>query len=317
MITNRTTFVLGAGASFEYGLPLGQDLISSIIGQISVSDGRYRAVSNWTGVPENALKDFADRLIDSDIRSIDAWLARQTIQSRFPEIGRMAIARAIHEHESSQEPRQGWYSVLWNKMAEGCSTLKEFVERNRVSFVTFNYDRSLDYYFERTTRSTFPDAEQNRRLLEDIGIIHVHGRAGRLDWHSPIDGVETVAPYGGLRGTTEQNWKIAKSCIGYFRIIGQIDSVSLAATNAARHVMHESANVFFLGFGFHPENVAKIRMDRTQTKATVSAAIHKATNKADMASYGESSKSPLGKELFVREIESLKDYVEQITRKLN
>lgn len=317
MITKSTTFVLGAGASCEYGLPLGSGLISAMVGQISAADGRHKNSAQWIDVPEDILQSFSKKLIDSDIRSIDAWLSRQTIASRFPEIGRMAIARAIHEHESSQDPRQGWYSVLWNKMAEGCGTLKEFVDRNRVNFVTFNYDRSLEYYFEKTTRATFPDAAENLRLLEQIGIIHMHGRVGRLGWHSPLDDVEVMAPYGGLKGTTESNWKLAKQCTAYFRIIGQEDSVSMRAVDAARHVMHRSDRISLLGFGFHSDNVEKIRMDRTKTKATVEVAIHKASNKMDMKSYAVSSETPFGKEMFLREIENLKDYVDQLMQKMS
>jgi len=58
------------------------------------------------------------------------------------------------------------------------SSLEEFAE-NRVSFVTFNYDRSVEQFLFTSLKNTFgrPDGNTSQ-VLQKVPIVHLHGRLG-------------------------------------------------------------------------------------------------------------------------------------------
>ncbi len=204
-------------------------------------------------------------------------------------------------------------------MHEGCRTLKEFVDNNRrVNFVTFNYDRSLEYFLHRSVTSTFHEAEANIHLLNDIGIFHIHGRVGRLAWQEPVFDGEPIVPFGGLHGTKEEHWKHAKSCVGSFRLQGVVDSASARVGQVARGVLHKTNTIYILGFGFHPDNVEEIKINGGAQQLQVSAPIFDSTIRdSDLLDYTDSSKSPLGKAIFFTEnVKKLETYMGTVLRKL-
>lgn len=145
MITKTTVLILGAGASIDYGFPLGRglrDLVCRVPGTAGAS-----AITDAGYDPEE-LNEFVDILRHSGYTSVDWFLEDRP---EFISIGKAAIAAALIPFENPDRlfppdaPANHWYELLLNTMDSPRGSFTE----NRLSIVTFNYDRSLEYYLFR------------------------------------------------------------------------------------------------------------------------------------------------------------------------
>jgi hypothetical protein len=100
------------------------------------------------------------------------------------KIGKIAIAdRLIRcENEGTFDTAgEDWYTYLIARMTDG-TPFEEFGS-NQVSFVTFNYDRSLEHYLATTLRfRSGKPIQEVAEALKRIPVIHVHGNLGALPW---------------------------------------------------------------------------------------------------------------------------------------
>jgi len=94
MFSEPTVFILGAGASWHYGYPTGEELVE----EVKVMAGLFEKVvqsrgkCGYYGVNVNNVIDFKKRLIDADPLVIDNFLARNPDHEK---IGRICIAMAL------------------------------------------------------------------------------------------------------------------------------------------------------------------------------------------------------------------------------
>ncbi len=254
MITSETVFILGAGASKDYGLPTGEELKHSIIQHIMPDSGRPHKIASEIGVDGiNAtwIREFAENLQGSSLASVDAWLDRHP---NFWEIGKICICHAIAMLERADAIwRPGWYDVLWREMTGGVKGVEGLLE-NKVSFITFNYDRSLEEFLMKSAKATFKD-EECAKHLSKLPIIHVYGQAGYLDWQEKPMGAP-VRSYQTIDGA-EDGWKKAKNCAQAIKILGEgkYDSEEFVRTEK---YLSEARKIYFLGFGYNPENMRRL-----------------------------------------------------------
>lgn len=257
MIEIPTVFILGAGASKPYGYPTGQELRSKICRNIveslenlimKIDDAeirRYRA--NLITIT----KEFAPTFYKSDTKSIDIFLARNR---KYYDVGTFAIALNIlvaeqHSHFREEVPvKENWYTHLNRRMRSEMPKEDdyEFFGKNKVSFITFNYDRSLEFYLYDSLINAFtsiPLTNIQVRTLMPFEIIHVFGKIADLPWESK-SGLEYASGY--------DFHKIDKAKDN-IKIIFETPEV-----NFLKKIKREIANakrVFFLGFGFAKENL--------------------------------------------------------------
>ena len=90
---------------------------------------------------EVQIREFCEALSGAGKVTIDAFLEHR---DNFVEIGKAAIAACLIKYERAEmfDASRCWYPYLFNKMN---TTFDEFSE-NRLAFVTFNYDRSLEAF---------------------------------------------------------------------------------------------------------------------------------------------------------------------------
>lgn len=141
MISKPTVFILGAGASKPYGYPLGWELRERIL---ALPDD-CELFPKLDHAP-NEFIQFKKALAESPAESIDAFLEHR---DEFTRIGKHAIAAELlkcEQRERLYDPgnEDDWYRYLFNRMTAGVR-FDHFLQ-NEVSFVTFNYDRSLEEY---------------------------------------------------------------------------------------------------------------------------------------------------------------------------
>ena len=136
MITRPTVFILGAGASYSFGYPLGKNLVEIILKNFDPANTKNSIeLFKGLGFSEEEIADFRNELKFSVSPSIDTFLEPRKEDERY--LGKLAIANALIPFEN-EEPLfydNSWYSILFNKIN---SSFENF-DKNKVSFITFNY----------------------------------------------------------------------------------------------------------------------------------------------------------------------------------
>lgn len=250
MITKSTVLILGAGASYPYDLPLGAELRKSICEMVDGHNSVYRSLKLHTNNNSEEIKNFARQFKRSHVNSIDAFLAKR---SEFTEIGKLAIAAALIEKENpdgvlNAKDTENWYSYMWNLMIQDIHDISQ-LQSNRINFITFNYDRSLEYFLHLSTRNTFGvNDDKAQQALHGLGILHIYGSLGKFHY---LPGADVRQYLNDLNNVTLQ---IAANGI---EIIPEARNDSKAFM-VARKLCAEAESIGFLGFGFDPLNIERL-----------------------------------------------------------
>lgn len=257
MITKPTVFVLGAGASRPYGFPLGRQLRDSVV--------RGRVPSQWRLSPRS-MNDLARELGKQDVHtafvkalqtsgysSVDWFLEKNP---RFTDIGTITIAATLIPCESDRHlfppnaPRRDhWYEVFANMLDVG----ERKYLRNRVTIVTYNYDRSLEQYLARVMLNRLPNRGSTLwRHYEHIPVLHLHGQLG--EFGSEISSSKKSIPYG-----SDADAKAVQIAARGIRVIHEAKPTTKAFISA-RNALREAERIYFLGFGYNPANVTRLQV---------------------------------------------------------
>ena len=241
-ITQKTVLVLGAGASNAYGFPLGRGLRD--LACTPPGDHISEAIKE-AGYDLSEMNDFIETLQHFGYTSVDWFLEDRT---EFIPIGKAAIAACLIPFENPaklfppQATTEHWYELLLNIMA---SPIEEFCN-NELSVITFNYDRSLEYYFLKVLETRLKSLDKAVDLLSTFEIVHVHGSLGEL---LQVSNTRDYTPE-----VSSESIKIAADNI---IIVGEASDDS-QSFEQARVLLNNAERIVFLGFGFHPESVRRL-----------------------------------------------------------
>lgn len=263
----RTVFVVGAGASAEFGFPVGAGLQNQIRNRVSpelLPNQNSRELESLDrelhtrGVPyeeQNELFSWFGRTLPL-ANSIDSFLEDQSNPGdAISFLGKYFIAKLIAEAEQASplylKPRKRpdfgelsktWLGKFWAKLNRGGAarvTEKSFRE---ISFVTFNYDRCIEQFlflacqaYYRMTPATSAD------FVRDIAICHVYGSLG--DPFSDREGLMF-----GEGSLPDHVIKPSERILTYSERVGtdQLHSI-------AQH-LNRADQIVFLGFSYAPIN---------------------------------------------------------------
>jgi len=243
MITEPTVLILGAGASEAYGFPLGQGLVRKVC-EIMEDQSKKEAIESAGYAPEE-LSNFIETLSSYGAPSVDSFLERCP---KFIPIGKAAIATALIPLEdpirllAHNIPNPNWYQLLINALDEPIGSFLE----NKVSIITFNYDRSLDYYLFKALSKRYDSEEHAMGLFKQFNLVHVHGELGSL---VPIH--KEGRPYDG--NLDVENIRIASE-----KIIIDEASEGTEEFKKAKLFLSEAKRIIFLGFGYHAESIRRL-----------------------------------------------------------
>ena len=246
MIVEPTVLVLGAGASAPYGFPTGRKLLLDLCASLESEGSSLSNNLLSCGIRRDRQKVFRDDLFFSMQPSVDTFLEKRPY---FLEIGKAALSCALIpyerlDHVNNRTSTMHWYEYLFSKMNSGWD---EFGENN-ISFVTFNYDRSLEQFlFNALTHSFGKDEAETGQLLRKIPIIHVHGQLGKY----PAINEGAGRPY-----SQTVNPEIVSQCIQEIKILHE--GVDNELFSEARKLLLVARKVCFLGFGYHEINLERV-----------------------------------------------------------
>ena len=245
--------VLGAGASWPYGFPTGRELIDTI------THLEVPGIKNEAGTLEfnrKECEEFQESLRLANPPSIDIFLKHRPSLARY---GKLLIASALTANESVtgqdnnyvREVRgssDDWYQYLWGELSAGANSPEDLL-KNNLSFVTFNYDKSLENYLFHACKNLYDGCtnEQALRFIDHLNIIHVFGTTG-----GDPGGRDFRSYKSSLQGIgVDVILEIAKSLL----TIGEAESFETSHLLNIRKAISISDRLIILGFGYHPENM--------------------------------------------------------------
>jgi hypothetical protein len=260
MIKQKVTLVLGAGASAPYGFPLGQNLMSEVIEKlIGESGGRSLHLIQLLkdlGFQRKQQEDFANALHDAKQTSIDAFLQERGVD--FLDIGKACIAACLipyeylfnlkqMEHELVEWQRgKRWYEYLLNLLGP----YKNFAE-NQLSIITFNYDRSLEYFLFNAIKPRFKvDDKQAIEVMKAVPIFHVYGQLGKPDIFYPE----------GRGYTPEVSVNSVQQSVAEIHLMHEDreESDVIADYQDSHRLISEAHRIVFIGFGYLEKNIERL-----------------------------------------------------------
>lgn len=269
MIDEPTVLILGAGASAEFGFPTGDKLRNEIIdklhfkkytqAEIDKGKGAYRSdlvnkLIATTGASEEVLKNFRTDFNESSQPTIDDFLIKN---NKYMEIGKISIAYFILGYEKHDELYRNnakhWLKELWVQyLNRNVNSPQDFGE-NKLSIITFNYDRSVEHFLHNSLKKSFDLSDNNAAVtVNKIPVIHVHGQLGFLRWQDPDTTVEF--------GASNDDIAILKTCAESISIINEQNDSFLYYGVANEHILN-AKNIYFLGFGYHEQNMKNLNLN--------------------------------------------------------
>ena len=256
MISTPTTLVLGAGASKPYGFPTGGELAQKLCSPLNLTHphGIYS---------DQQLEQFSERFLNSGLYSIDAFLAhngdvplRGYLDTTYEDVGKYAIAKILCtlEYPGAIFNPNGviddhWYKYLWNRLV---CPIEKFQE-NKLKIVTFNYDRSLEYFLFTTIKNTYNlHPGEAIKLLNSIPITHVYGQLGMfLGQGEKREQREFKSSL-----PSKEELKLAANSL---MVIDEKRDNSTNFSTAVEYIS-QAERVCFLGFGFDETNVERLKI---------------------------------------------------------
>ncbi len=269
MIKTNTLFILGAGASKPFGYPTGIELRESIITvtkekEIVQSLGGHVDVHN----DRVQLYEFINAFKGSGVYSIDSFLE---YRPEYMYIGKMAIAASLIEKEVDNHLRTtegNWYMYLFDRIKVSFEKL----DQNNISFITFNYDRSLEQFLFEAIRNLFgKKPEECAEKIEKIPIVHLYGQLHPLPWQEES---------GIMYSPNKRLIKRLKTAPITIKIISDEREVdSSEEFQKAYKLVKDARRIYFLGFGFDETNLKRLKISLMKEKMIWGTALGLETSK--------------------------------------
>jgi hypothetical protein len=276
------TFVLGAGASFEVGMPTGKILKKNIgsslsfesdnFGSLSGGDDQLRqAVINLSQLQKkkNELPDYlkAAKQIKGGMQqapSIDNFIDSHRSNTRVSEVGKLAIASEILKaerksklyvsHSNSynklnfEDIEDTWFNEFFKLLTLNVEEQDLPARLKHVRVVTFNYDRTLEHYLFHSIQNYYGcSPEKSAKILSYLNVLHPYGKVGDLPWQKTKNGV----PFGAESQT--------QTLIQVFKLLRtfteETTSGNESQIKSIRAAIFEAEILAFLGFAYHKQNL--------------------------------------------------------------
>jgi hypothetical protein len=291
-----TVFILGAGASWHYGFPTGEVLVKEIRKKAENLSRYYE--HSWRSGNRELPKFLGNQnqfqwksaweqcarlhmgLQQANPLVVDYFLG---LNPDFQEVGKLLIAWVLLERYSrssggsvninrDQPSDDDWCRFVTHQLTVGCSKSADLL-RNKISFVTFNYDLSLEHRLASALRHVqLFEPEDIKTFLGGNRIIHVYGKLADLDLSSTVSwSVEKEHPQKSnqsrlleYEGNFTQLLNAVHDASVGLRVIdphnkgADAENIQLAKMQIAH-----AKRLFILGYGFDENNNERLSLSET------------------------------------------------------
>jgi len=277
-LAKNTIYVVGAGASYELDLPVGNKLkddISRILFMRfeygSFKDGNYdlyQAIRHHTGNNNDEINLYLKecRHISDNIPlaiSIDNFIDSERGNDKLALCGKMAIVDAIISAEKKSKLyfdkhksrasidfpslENTWYLPFFRTLTENCRADDLPQRFSTITLVIFNYDRCIEHFLIYALMRYYRLPENEAaEIIRNLKIIHPYGTVGALPWQDQAS--STHIDYGG----DIQAYQL----ITYAeRIRTFTEGAHSEQMDQLKSNMANTERLVFLGFAFHRLNM--------------------------------------------------------------
>jgi hypothetical protein len=310
----ETVFVLGAGASWHYCYPTGEELVLDVIDlawSLNAECQRHLKKRHFNPPVPSYFKGqgYDERILfwtQLELQTRDLALRLETVRPividyflgwnpSLRDVGKLLIAGVILNREflhfskganANRQPnpnripegyhipsatlvnlrayKDNWYRFVTHKLVSKCTSSNELLTGNRVHFVTFNYDYSLETHLFNSLSAIDIFEESDIRQFISERILHVYGcirsavptEAELSDNDMPSD--QDEARWVTFLGNC---WRAAQ-CI---RTIDNHDKVHEPFLEKAKGWVAEAQVGYILGYGFDETNSERIDLHKLMT----------------------------------------------------
>jgi len=284
MFREKTTFIIGAGASAEFDLPVGAELAMRIRDSAQISSSKLHGLqivdedfdqAIKTGWPEYTREEIIMSLrrihgaIDTSV-SIDAFIHRNRADPILVDMGKALIAWNIAKAEALSKMKavartdldetidrskltDTWIGKFTRILFDGVSDVNQL--SNQVSIICFNYDRCIEAYLAESIMVAF-NVERlvAEGIVKEMNIIHPYGYLGKVS-NNPfaVKDDECLFAY-----PVQSNFPLRKVASRIRTYTEQTDSAELISD--IHYAINDAHNLVFLGFGFNNQNLDLLRV---------------------------------------------------------
>lgn len=282
MFKRNTVIVVGAGGSYEVGLPIGDGLARKISEKLSFPPGS--GGHGGDKVLDAALHNLASSRNLRDMQyvfktanelsrsmplalSIDNYLHTHSSNSLIVDIGKLAIARCVLEAErksdlycelhdkldftglqkkyQSQNRTSSWHNTFFKMLTENVKKDNLNSVFEKISIITFNYDRCIEHYLAHAFSQYMGiSPSESRVLCSKLEIIHPYGKVGDLS-----AGLGTFVAFGADL-QREQLVAASRQIRTFTEQVIEEDTI-----DRMRRQLSEAENIVFLGFSYGEMNL--------------------------------------------------------------
>jgi len=270
----KNVIIVGAGASKEFGLPIGSELTTMIADLLNIrTDDFGDLLLNDSPTVVAALsslcnsQDIMPYILNAQqvsksmslAPSIDNYLDTHAHNKKLVEVGKLAITIAIIEAEKNSilyayDKETGRWSLDFNKVNEtwlgrffkilvAQRTFDKFLQSlENITFISFNYDRCIHQFFYYASMQYFDvPPDDGKRVIDALNIIYPYGSVG--------DFTHTFDKKGG-KTNFGQSILPPKLVEQSKRLKTFTESVANKTHGEINDALTEADIVMFLGFGF-------------------------------------------------------------------
>jgi hypothetical protein len=281
MFKKKTVFILGAGASWHYGYPTGEELVRMVIEKASDIDFEYdsplpshdgsgsarqysqahpKHFANSFDQFLHDLKTFRDKALQANPLVIDDFLGRN---EGVADIGKLLIAMVLIDCEAKHEVRSGnadkrtgkdtgigdWVRYIVQQLTVDCEKPEDLLA-NQVAFVSFNYDLSLETRLHQALKNYqyFANSGFSDKFFTKERFLHVYGQLYDFDPKRPSS---SLGVYGNTLFPFANQLDRAHDAAQNIRTISPDEKT---ATPEIVEAITEAEYLYFLGYGFDRRN---------------------------------------------------------------
>lgn len=281
MFRKRTLFVVGAGASHEFGLPVGNQLAKTISIMMDVRSDRHETTGKGdqdlfysvlrtnqknTHSFQNAFWMIRDGILLCN--SIDDFLDIHRDNNHVNFSGKSAIVRSIVAAERSSKlffdksniynrmnmlkVEETWLISFFRVLSRGLPLSDVDNLFQNVAFIVFNYDRCIEQFLAHAIQQLYSlPSSKAHEILSQLTIIHPYGTVGELAIEHGRHGVF----FGGAPEKLQEDYPaLSKEIKTYTEQLEEGEELE-----RIRNEVDKAENIVFLGFAFHDQNMRIIK----------------------------------------------------------
>jgi hypothetical protein len=149
-----------------------------------------------------------------------------------------------------------WYRHIRNLIITSGNDSAEIKEKiKNITIISFNYDRSLDYYLRAKLKKEYYDAIKEQ-------IFYPYGKLAKDNWD--------YNDYGSFakKDNYFKHYNEIENMGKGLKVIGEIKEEEVSTQNELSEIqknLSESSKIYFLGFAFHEANCRLLALDKFST----------------------------------------------------